>query len=297
MRWIEGVTETAEKYYEWTDSLTARPDDGKAFFGRDAMANYMLIGTRQLGTELVSLKEDGSVALDFPEDVARKLWDNYYVPYINGYFSAVGRFRSDDVKTGNVICFVGSSASSTFFPSEVILSDEESYPIEIGVLNSPKFAGGEDFAVQQGAGMVVVKGEEDKVRASVEFLKWFTDTEQNIYFSQASGYLPVKKEANDIEVIKKENEENQSVTESLEVSINTVNNNTLYTVPVFENASGMRNILEYSMSDKAAKDRSLVEEKMAEGISRQDAVAEFDTDENFHEWYISVKKQLESTIH
>ena len=121
------------------------------------MANYMLIGTRQLGTELVSLKEDGSVALDFPEDVARKLWDNYYVPYINGYFSAVGRFRSDDVKTGNVICFVGSSASSTFFPSEVILSDEESYPIEIGVLNSPKFAGGEDFAVQQGAGMVVVK--------------------------------------------------------------------------------------------------------------------------------------------
>lgn len=294
---IEGVTEIAEKYYEWTDSLTARPDDGKAFFGRDAMANYMLIGTRQLGTELVSLKEDGSVALDFPEDVARKLWDNYYVPYINGYFSAVGRFRSDDVKTGNVICFVGSSASSTFFPSEVILSDEESYPIEIGVLNSPKFAGGEDFAVQQGAGMVVVKGEEDKVRASVEFLKWFTDTEQNIYFSQASGYLPVKKEANDIEVIKKENEENQSVTESLEVSINTVNNNTLYTVPVFENASGMRNILEYSMSDKAAKDRSLVEEKMAEGISRQDAVAEFDTDENFHEWYISVKKQLESTIH
>ena len=135
------------------------------------------------------------------------------------------------------------------------------------------------------------------MRASVEFLKWFTDTEQNIYFSQASGYLPVKKEANDIEVIKKENEENQSVTESLEVSINTVNNNTLYTVPVFENASGMRNILEYSMSDKAAKDRSLVEEKMAEGISRQDAVAEFDTNENFHEWYISVKKQLESTIH
>ena len=36
---IEGVTATAEKYYEWTDSLTETPDDGKTFFGRDAVAN------------------------------------------------------------------------------------------------------------------------------------------------------------------------------------------------------------------------------------------------------------------
>jgi len=28
------------------------PDDGKAFFGRDAMANYMLVGSMQLGTEI-----------------------------------------------------------------------------------------------------------------------------------------------------------------------------------------------------------------------------------------------------
>ena len=36
---IEGLVETAGKYYEWTDAQTAAPDDGKALFGRDAMAN------------------------------------------------------------------------------------------------------------------------------------------------------------------------------------------------------------------------------------------------------------------
>ncbi|MDE6093130.1 MAG: extracellular solute-binding protein, partial [Ruminococcus sp.] len=39
----EGVVDTAEKYYEYNDNLT--PDienDGKAFFGRDSVANYML---------------------------------------------------------------------------------------------------------------------------------------------------------------------------------------------------------------------------------------------------------------
>ena len=39
---VEGLIETAEKYYDWSD--------GKAFFGRDAMANYMLIGAEELGT-------------------------------------------------------------------------------------------------------------------------------------------------------------------------------------------------------------------------------------------------------
>ena len=46
---MEGITETARQYYEWTDAQTPDiPDDGKAFFGRDAFANYMIIGARQL---------------------------------------------------------------------------------------------------------------------------------------------------------------------------------------------------------------------------------------------------------
>ena len=43
----ERVVEVSQKYYEWTDSLTPKPNDGKAFFGRDAMANYITMPTKE----------------------------------------------------------------------------------------------------------------------------------------------------------------------------------------------------------------------------------------------------------
>ena len=42
------------------------------------------------------MAEDGSMTLNFDHDAVRTLWDNYYVPFIKGYFSASGRFRSDE---------------------------------------------------------------------------------------------------------------------------------------------------------------------------------------------------------
>ena len=53
LKTIEGVVSTAQLYYEWTDDQT--PDvsgDGMAFYGRDAVANYFIIGMQQLGVEI-----------------------------------------------------------------------------------------------------------------------------------------------------------------------------------------------------------------------------------------------------
>lgn len=293
---IEGVTETARKYYEWTDSLTDTPDDGRAFFGRDAVANYMIVGAMQLGTEIFAVDEEGNITITFDKDTARKLWDNYYVPYINGHFAAVGRFRSDDIKTGNVISFVGSSSGATFFPGKVILSDDESYDIETEVLPAPKFEDGEDYAVQQGAGMAVTKGSDAEAAACVEFLKWFTDEEQNIEFSIDSGYMPVKKQANDKELIREKIGGGGDVMDVIEIAIDTVNENKLYTATAYEGGNAARNILEYSMSDRAVKDRETIKANIASGMSAKDAVAQYDTDENFEQWYNSTKEDLEKTI-
>lgn len=82
------------------------------------------------------------MTLNFDKDVARKLWDNYYVPFVKGWFAAIGRFRSDDIKVGNVLAYVGSNSSATFFPVQVMVNDTESYDIDMTVLPSPKFAGG-----------------------------------------------------------------------------------------------------------------------------------------------------------
>lgn len=293
---IEGLVNTAEKFYNWTDSLTNTPNDGVALFGRDAMANYLLIGAKQLGVELFAVNK-GVATLNFDKAIVKKLWDNYYIPYINGYFSSSGRFRSDDIKTGDIISCVGSSSGATFFPDQVILSDTESYPIDIQVLECPKFANAENFAVQQGAGMVVTKTSDKEIYASVEFLKWFTLPENNIKFSIDSGYLPVTKKANNIETIKTAiGEQSPKTLSIISTSIDTVNKNTLYTTKAFENGTKARNVLEFSMSDIAKADREIVLENMAGGESRENAVAGFVTDEYFDAWYQKTLAELQAVV-
>ena len=276
---VEGLLDTAKKYYDWSD--------GKAFFGRDAMANYMLIGAKELGSELFQVK-DGRMTLDFKEEIARKLWDSYYVPYIKGYFNASGRFRSDDIRTGNLIGYVGSTASATYFPTQVVESDTKSHDITLKVLPAPVFEGSEAYAVQQGAGMVVTK-------ASVEFLKWFTRTENNIAFSVGSGYLPVTREANDRKKIKSCNIDiSDSMEEVLSVGVDTVNTSTMYTPKAFEGSNDARNILEHTMSDLAKADRTVVEERIQNGEDLETAAAGFLTEEYFKSWYQDTLSKLQA---
>ena len=289
MRTIEGLLAVAERYYNWTDAQTATPDDGKALFGRDAMANYLLIGAQELGCTIFEVDGDGRLTLHFDRDIIRKLWDSYYVPFIKGYFSAAGRFRSDDIKTGNLLCYVGSSSSGTFFPSRVITSDTESHDITLKVLPCPKFADGESFAVQQGAGMVVTKSTPEEEAACVTFLKWFTQPENNIAFAVGSGYLPVTHAANDMDAI---HSSGLALTGNMEnvlmEAVDAVNTNELYTTKAFEGGTDARSKLNYSMSDIATADRATVEERLAAGESAEEAEAEFLTDEYFEAWYQSL---------
>lgn len=292
---IEGITKIAKQYYEWTDAKTATPNDGKAFFGRDANANYMIIGYHQLANEMFEV-EKGQVKLNFERDVVKKLWDNYFIPYINGYFNASGRFRSDDMKTGNIIACVGSSSSATYLPKEVILNDEDSYPIEITMMPSPKFADGADYAVQQGAGMVVTKSNDKEQLASIEFLKWFTQDEQNIQFAMSSSYLPVTKNANNIEKISENIELKGNVKKSLISSLETTKDNKMYTTKAFEKGTTARSIMENSMSTLAKEVREQVIANLNAGMSLQEATTSFTNDEYFDTWYNQVKNQLEELV-
>lgn len=289
---MEGLTAAAEKYYNWTDAQTAAPDDGKALFGRDAMANYMLVGAQQLGDTIFAVK-DGRMTVNFERDVARRLWDNYYVPFVRGWFAATGRFRSDDIKTGNVLAYVGSSSSATFFPARVTNDANQSHEISLKTLPAPQFEGGEAVAVQQGAGMVVTAAKEEEVKASVEFLKWFVRAENNIAFSVGSGYLPVTRKANDMqEILASGLTLDDNMQQTLAVAVDTVNGNRLYTPHAFAGSNSARKVLEYGLSDLAAADRETVVQRIAEGQSAAEAEAEFLTDEYFEAWYQDICAKL-----
>lgn len=286
---IEGVAETAKAYYEWTDSLTPEtPGDGRAFYGRDALANYFIIGMQQLGVEIFHV-ENGKMTLNTPREELRRLWENYYVPMVKGYFGAYGSFRSDDVKTGDILAYTGSTTSAMYFPDQVEL-EEGSHPIDYIVMPAPVFEGGRHYAVQQGAGMVVSKSDERHEYAAVEFLKWFTQPENNLRFGCVSGYLPVLKEAGSVEKLDQAIEE-QGLTvapktyDCLAAVFSGMGDMTLYTNKSFENGSAARKVLEYQLADQAAADRAAVAEAVAGGASPEDAAADYVTDAAFEQWY------------
>lgn len=293
---IEGVVEVAKTYYEWTDSLTPDvPDDGKAFYGRDAIANYFFTGASQLGQELLEVKDDHAT-INADKEIFRKLWENYYVPLVNGWFGAYGKFRSDDVKTGDLLAYTGSTASVGYFPSRVE-NEEETHPIDYLVLSAPIFAGGEKVVVQQGAGMVVTKSDVRRETAAVEFLRWFTRPENNVTFGAGSGYLPVQKQAYKLETFQKVvTEKNLTMNpvsgECIRYVIEEMGDYTYYSPQTFTNGSAVRKVLEYGLPDKAAADLEAIQTAVAAGRSRAEVVKDYVSDKAFETWYEEFTQSL-----
>lgn len=299
----EGLAETAEKYYNYTDALT--PDvenDGKSFFGRDSVANYMNIGAKQLQNEFFSYDENNEVVLNIDETTVRRLWDNFYVPYVKGYYTAQSRYRSDDAKIGSIIALICSTTGSAYYPTEVTINDDYSYPIENVVLPVPDFEGTEPYLVQQGAGMSVIKSDKQTEYASTVFLKWFTEEERNIEFSVNSGYLPVKKSANDFEKISKVTQDSgfsidETLMNTIEVAIDDINASQLYTSIPFETSSEARNWIGDSIETSAKDDYAEIVSRIEGGENREDVIAEYISDEAFAEWFDEFKSTLESIVY
>ncbi len=297
---IEGVVSTAKAYYEWTDGLT--PDilgDGRAFYGRDALANYFIIGMQQLGVEIFQV-ENGKMTLNVPKEELHRLWENYYVPMVKGYFGAYGSFRSDDVKTGELLAYTGSTTSAMYFPNQVE-QDDNTYSIDYMILGAPVFEGGQRCAVQQGAGMVVSKSDEQREYAAVEFLKWFTQGDKNLQFGCVSGYLPVLKEANSIEkldqvIAEKQLEVAPKTYDCLVSVLGEMEQISLYTNKSFRNGSAARKVLEHHLADKAVQDREEVGKAVREGKDLEEASAPFVSEEAFENWYSSFCEALKTAV-
>lgn len=293
----EGLAATAELYYRWTDSLTEEENAGKAFFGRDALANYVLVGSQQLGEEIFQVEED-EVSINLDANNIRRMWENYYIPYINGYYTSYGKFSSDDAKIGKIIALVGSTTGAAYFPEDVTIDDNDSYPIELQVLPLPNFENTDANAVQQGAGIVVLESDTAHEEASVEFLKWFTEEERNLEFSIKTGYLPVKKSAYDVEKFREEfkNEAEEELPKQLQATIplamKQMEEYDLYFSQAFTKGFQARQLLEAELQDKSVTDRAKVVELLEQGLNREEVISDFTSDEKFAEWFEKFEEKL-----
>lgn len=275
----QGVVETAKIYKNHT---------GKAFIGIDANANYMLVSSMQLGNEIYSYKED-TASFNLTKDVAKTIWDNYYIPYINGYFEKNGRFSSDDAKTGDVLGYIGSTSSSAYFPKEITLAQNELLKVEPLTLPYPVFENGRPYAVQQGAGMCITKSDIFHEYASALFLKWFTEPEQNVEFSVSTGYFPVldeslKKEVL-IEQVEKLKSSDNTITSVIESTDYMLKNYTLYSNKPFHNSYESRKLLEDNLSSKVSNDLDLLDKRVKNGESRELVIESLTSSVEFENWY------------
>lgn len=241
----EGLYEVSRVYYETT---------GQGFFGIDANANFMLQAGMQLGTELFTYHEDGSVSFSMSKETAKKIWDFYYRPYIQGYFVKTGRFSSDDARTGTVVAYTGSTAGASYFPTAVTRDDNQAYAIEPLILPYPYFEEGRPYAIQQGAGMCLPESEYKREYAAAEFLKWFTDVDQNLEFSISTGYFPVKNQALDEALMLNALDDGQTANPSVVASIQTTHemfkSHTFYNNKPFDGSFDMRTLLEHHLFDR-----------------------------------------------
>lgn len=294
----ESLAEVAEKYYNYTDALTPDvPNDGKAFFGRDAAENYMFVGAKQLGHPLVTDEQPIEPAVD--KETVKRLWKNFYVPFVKGCYCAEGRFRSDDAKLGKVIALICSTTGAAYYPNEVTRSDETVYHIENTVLPIPNFEGAEPYAVQQGAGMSVIKSDEKTEYACTVFLKWFAEAERNINFAAVSGYLPVKKSANVSEELDKVITDKgltigDTMHNTLAAAMEEVSSYNLYAAKPFDKSAEYRAAIKDYINNTCSKDQAAVRELISGGMDRDAALAGYIGDDAFEAWFSGLQEALKN---
>ena len=296
----EGLAEISEQYYNWTDSKTSTPYDGKAFFGIDSMANYILIGAEQLNNSVFNVSTDG-VEITLTRETAKKLWDSFYPPFVSGHFGNIGNFRSDDASTGDILAYTGSTAGASWFPSTIETGKDSSYPIESMTFPFPTFEGGDLVTVHQGAGMVVTKSDDAHQDAAVLFLKWFTDATQNSKFAIQTGYIPVKTELLNTKAHEFYLAENPDdvisdvVAMSNETAYSMIESYSMYANKPYSTSFETRQILEKSMITFAKNDLVKINEEIKTD-TKENVLANYITEENFENWYLTFMTELENQL-
>lgn len=297
----EKITKTAELYYNWTDSLTRTPHDGKSFFGRDCLENYILIGIYELTENSFSATADNSAELKEKKEALKICWNNYYIPFVKGHFSAIGKLRSDDLRTGEIIACVSPSEHSVNLPADVIDNLGAAKPVDFDILPLPNFENAlAKTAIQRGAGMSVIKSSPKKEIASLIFLDWFTCDKRNIEFSFATGYLPVKKEALKTENIENfiqssENNIKDHIKKSIITGIETLNSHQLYFQSDVKKIDNIRKFASL-LNNKAVTDREKFKELIASGKPYQQVLEMFFSEDSFEKWFSEITKESTNKI-
>lgn len=293
----EDVYSLSKKYYNYIDSKTPDiPWDGKGFIGFDSLANFIVISSKQMGIEIV---DSSNKCINIDKTSLRKIFDIYYKASLLGYFDSIGKFRSEDVRSSDLIGYLGSTSGMVYFPTEVQQNNEK-HNITMLAKLYPYFEKNEKCAIQQGAGMCIAKSTKEKEEASAIFLKWFTSTDNNIDFALSTGYLPVHNEAYNAEkkpIIEEKIKENDKMSQSFlyayQIMFDQIIDSETYSPKPFNNSYYARIILENTLIDMVELDKQNVSSLKQDGKSEEKILEYINLDSKFEKWLDEISLELE----
>lgn len=181
---------TFEKLAEISEK--ANSELGIAGFGFDSSSNAFISTLKEDGKDFVELDGKNNIDNDWSKDFMQFFREKTQ----SGAFRVPGedKFLSGPFSNQKLLTYQGSSAGFAH------INTNDAF--EIAVVEVPHFEGKEKAVIQQGASLFVTTDVSAEAQyAAYEFLKFATNTENTAEFATATGYLPVRKSAQDSTVV------------------------------------------------------------------------------------------------
>lgn len=287
----ERIVEAAQQYYQWSG--------GKPMLGINLNNDIMYVTASQLGEAPFEFA-GGKISFRYGRDTAKKIWDTCYVPHIKGWFESVF-YNQDAIKSGRLIAYIGSSAGSGYFPSNVTIDAKNCYPIDCSVVSYPAFNETKRYMAQRGANIAIVKSDEVREYAAAEFVKWFTSEEQSIKFAVSTGYIPVTNKALEskdkiYERISVGEDNKEALNKSVATALRAVETREFVAKRPFKNSYEINSVFNNSIFKKIESDLKEKNRRISNGESEQDVIQQLCGEENFDVWYNSLVRDIETSL-
>ena len=162
-------------------------------FGFDSSSNAFISTLMMDGKNFIDL--DGTINVD--NEWVREYMTFFQEQTSNGYFRVAGedKFLSNPFSNGKMLAYQGSSAGFAHINTNGAF--------EVAVVEAPVFEGKDNAVIQQGASLFATSTvSPEQQYASYEFIKFLTNTENTAKFATSTGYLPVRKSAQDLDMVK-----------------------------------------------------------------------------------------------
>ena len=174
----DGLFKTAVKYREVM---------GRPFLADDYIFNYFQLG---LASKDSSLFTDTGLMM---ENEFEDLWEPFAETAAQGAIWLGSGYASEALRTGDAAVSFASSAGVMYYSDTVTYEDNTTEDMELITLQCPTYESGKKLAMNRGAGLCLLKTEEEREEAAMTFLRWLLEPERNVDFVTKAGYMPVTK--------------------------------------------------------------------------------------------------------